>query len=136
MRPLQRHITAVLLLGSYLLASVGTWLHTGREWPCSGVTRCRVSCADHAASWHDRSDGHTAVQPQEVQRSDPSPSHGDHDDQCVICRFLIIKKSADIPPCLVVNSARYLQQVALTLPGYRVADLLTTPDSRAPPTTS
>jgi hypothetical protein len=139
MRTVYRQLTVVLLLSSYLLAAAGTWLHGGHEY--SGlhetdgvlVTDCRSfhshwdeplsgdvhrACANHPFGWRD---------------GDSHPEHRHQSDQCIVCRFLVIKKSVVFSPDLTTVTECLPQQVTVMLPALRVAELLATPDCRAPP---
>jgi hypothetical protein len=139
MHAMYRQLTVAILLSSYLLATAATWLHTGHlcsdsGGSCrSGMTRC---CSPHGSQ--EESAGLHALQvvcsDHRLERNDESSGeHRHQSDQCLLCRFLVIQKSAELPAGPPVSSTVLPQVVAVASPTFRVAELQATPDCRAPP---
>jgi len=135
-----RHITALVLLVSYLLASAAAWLHTMHV--CGNACRAQVAanpgddhmgCSQHghcAGGAHDEAPvPHSSAW---RERGDV-PDVPERRDDCTVCRFQLCKKlMAEAPPPTLFSDV-YPELPDLELPLCRVAPLQATPDGRAPP---
>ena len=137
MHAIFRRLTAALLLSSYLFATTATWLHTGHPCPDSGgscgTTQCCSPCGDHDESADPPAQRVAGSDHWIVQSDESSGEHRHQSDECLLCRFLVIKKTAETPAGPAISSGVLPQPVALALPTWRVAELQATPDCRAPP---
>jgi hypothetical protein len=134
-----RPLTVVLLLSSYLLATVGSFLHRGHV--CSsldGASGLLAACCGSSCS-HDvlRRCGNIDRAPAGQQfgwcDGESRPAHHHQSDQCLLCRFLVLKKSVVCAPDPTTVTECFSEQVTVVLPTLRVVELLATPDCRAPP---
>ncbi len=139
MRTIHRQVTVVLLLSSDLLATAGTWLHRGHE--CSSlngtggvtVTGCGSSCSPPDLVLSGNVECACAKEQFGWRDGKFRPEHRHQSDQCLLCRFPVIKKAVVISSDLTTLAECLPQQVTVVLPAVRVADLLVAPDCRAPP---
>lgn len=124
---------ALVLLSSYLLATISVWLHSGHRHadPREGQPQLVISCGGLC--------GHQAVP---SARADEPQGGADRrarvecehlSDECLLCRFSVIQKSVVLFPDVTTVVHGLPGSVAVLLPAWRVAELPTTPDSRAPP---
>jgi hypothetical protein len=140
MRTLRRPITAVLLLSSYTLASVGVWLHTSGV--CRVAPRDRDSCAAPACCGIR----HTSGGPNEpVERAAPAsgwcadapgqePAH-EH-DACLLCRFSVISKGMALCQDTPTPSTPVCRPVAIIVPRFAATERRLPWCCRAPPSVS
>jgi len=134
-----RQLTVVLLLSSYLLATVGSFLHRGHVCSSHRGTsdRMAVGCSSSCSHQSPRrcGDGDRAQADQQFGwcGGEPCPTHRHQGDQCLLCRFLVIEKSVMFAPDLTTVTECLFQQVTAVLPTLRAVELLATPDCRAPP---
>lgn len=138
MRTKYRQLTVVLLLSSYLLATVGSFLHRGHVCFGHGGTGDLAAagcgaCCDHGMHPRGGADDAAADRPRGWSGDEPRPTHRHQSDQCLLCRFLTLGKTVLFAPDLTAVTGCLSQRIVVALPALRAVDLVATPDSRAPP---
>jgi len=137
MRAACRHTTVVLLAASYLLATVGTWLHHSHDCPeADGIGQLAGSSCLCDGHRHNNAAGQgrgQLAEPSLIVSSSGRVEHLHDPDGCLLCRFSCIQKSVAFQPDLAIYEYQLPSSVALVLPAWRVAERLATPECRAPP---
>jgi len=137
MQTTYRQLTVALLLSSYLLATVSSFLHRGHGCFDHGGTGDLVAagcgaCCDHGVHPHGGT-ADAAERPSGWSGGESRPAHRHQSDQCLLCRFLTLGKTVLFAPDLTTVTGFLYQRIVVALPALRAVDLVATPDSRAPP---